>query len=211
MLGNLWLNSRTGRVSTGPDGPSAPSQGTEVLYKCENMPSAMEMATADTCVTFFKQTGAGNLDRDVLQYANGQSSRMCIECLLGIDSPDDHAHKGWLKDTRRGVWVCGCGRTACDEVRDFIGKLRLDTVYSGVRLDKIAVLKENPAYTWWTSSSTLSDQTRIDNGLMRFRFHIGSGSEDTSSGWVFFDKDILQIAWLSQAHRLNLPSSGSET
>ncbi|EEB99242.1 hypothetical protein MPER_01116 [Moniliophthora perniciosa FA553] len=132
------------------------------------MPSALEMATADTCLRFFNQTGAGNLDGNVLQYASEECSDMCIESLLGIDSLDDHAHESWIRDTRRNLWICDeCGRIACDEVRDFIGKLRFDTVYSGAQLDKIAVLKESPAYTWWAHPSVLSDRTLIGNGMTR--------------------------------------------
>ncbi|EEB98879.1 hypothetical protein MPER_01537, partial [Moniliophthora perniciosa FA553] len=121
------------------------------------MPSAMEMATADTCLRFFNETGVGHPDFDVLQYASGECFYMCLESLLGIDSPDCQGHDLWTRDTRRGLWNClSCDRIPCNEVRDFIGKLRLDTVYSGAQLDKIAVLKETPAYTWRASSGFVS-------------------------------------------------------
>uniref|UniRef100_A0A0W0FII7 Uncharacterized protein n=1 Tax=Moniliophthora roreri TaxID=221103 RepID=A0A0W0FII7_MONRR len=204
----LWLNSRTGRVSSGPNGPFAGGLFTSIPYNCEDMPSAMEMATADTCVRFFNQTGAGNLDFHVSQYAWRQRSFTCIQSLLGIDSPDDdHTHKFWRRSTRRGFWYCNiCDHIACDEVQDFIGKLRFDTVYSGAQLDKIAILKEGPAYTWDHWSGALSDQILIDNGLTRFRFQVGSYYSS-----IHFSTRVLGNAWVLQAHRLNLSTSGSET
>uniref|UniRef100_A0A0W0FI54 Uncharacterized protein n=1 Tax=Moniliophthora roreri TaxID=221103 RepID=A0A0W0FI54_MONRR len=204
----LWLNSQTGHVSSGPIGPLAGRALTSVLYNCEDMPSAIEMATMDTCLRFFNETGAGNLDYDVLEYAHEQSSFTCIESLLGIDSPDDHTHIFWKKSTRRGLWYCHfCDHIACDEVQDFIGKLRLETVYSGAQLEKIAIVKEGFAYTWTASPGGLSNHTLIDNGLTRFQFNVGI----QHLGSTYFDTSILAKAWLSHAHRSDLFTSGSET
>ncbi|ESK91578.1 hypothetical protein Moror_2550 [Moniliophthora roreri MCA 2997] len=204
----LWINSRTGRVSSGPAGPLANKEYTRVPYNCEDMPSAMEMATADTCVRFFNETGAGYLDFDVLQYAWSQSSLQYIESLLGIDSPDDHTHSFWRRDTCRGLWYCDtCGCTTSDEVQDFICKLRFDTVYSGTQLDKIAGLKEGVAYRWAVSAGALSNETLIDSGLTRFQFDVGF----RRSCYIYFDTSALEEAWLSQVHGLDRSTSGPET
>ncbi|KAI3595885.1 hypothetical protein WG66_008858 [Moniliophthora roreri] len=171
---NLWLNSRTSRVSLGPEGPYAGNASTIVLYNSEDMPSAMEMAKGNTCVRFFSKTGAGNLDPDVLQYAHFRRSIMPIENLLGIGShnPGWKCFLFWEKDTC-GPWRCHhCGCITCDEVRDFIGKLQFNSVYSGVELEKVTFLKESLAYTWVTYSDMLSDQTLIDSGLTRFQFNV---------------------------------------
>ncbi|ESK83373.1 hypothetical protein Moror_15640 [Moniliophthora roreri MCA 2997] len=162
---NLWLNSRTSRVSLGPEGPYAGNASTIVLYNSEDMPSAMEMAKGNTCVRFFSKTGAGNLDPDVLQYAHFRRSIMPIENLLGIGShnPGWKCFLFWEKDT--------------------CGKLQFNSVYSGVELEKVTFLKESLAYTWVTYSDMLSDQTLIDSGLTRFQFNAhrpelsASGSE----------------------------------
>ncbi|ESK93196.1 hypothetical protein Moror_14640 [Moniliophthora roreri MCA 2997] len=200
----IWLNSRTGRISSGPDGPFAGIEFPRVWYNCEDMPSAMEMATADTCVRFFNQTGAGNLDFDVLQYARRRYSSTWPKSLLGIDSPDGHACSFWSRSTCWRRWSF-CGG---DEVRDFIDKLRLDTVYSGAQLDKIAVLKEGLAYTWCCWEDPPSDQTLTDSGLTQFQFNVGFRSEYRSN-IQFINK--LGGAWLSQVHGLDWFTSGLES
>ncbi|ESK93141.1 hypothetical protein Moror_1077 [Moniliophthora roreri MCA 2997] len=187
----LWLNSRTGRISSGPDGPYTYLQHPRVPYNCEDMPSAMEMATTDTCLRFFNQTRAENIDYDVLEYACEQKSFTCIESLLGIDSPDDHPHGFWRRST-------------CDR------RLRLDTVYSGAQLDKIAIVKEGLAYAWNTWQDALSDQTLLDGGLTGFRFNwFNVGSQRLY--WIHFDTEVPEDAWLSQVHRSELSISDSET
>uniref|UniRef100_A0A0W0FH65 Uncharacterized protein n=1 Tax=Moniliophthora roreri TaxID=221103 RepID=A0A0W0FH65_MONRR len=192
---NLWLNSRTSRVSLGPEGPYAGNASTIVLYNSEDMPSAMEMAKGNTCVRFFSKTGAGNLDPDVLQYAHFRRSIMPIENLLGIGShnPGWKCFLFWEKDTC-GPWRCHhCGCITCDEVRDFIGKLQFNSVYSGVELEKVTFLKESLAYTWWIDKVSVQCQTprHIPHSLSH---------KSTRKGMV----------WLSQAHRPELSASGSE-
>uniref|UniRef100_A0A0W0FQJ1 Uncharacterized protein n=1 Tax=Moniliophthora roreri TaxID=221103 RepID=A0A0W0FQJ1_MONRR len=190
LLSNLWLNSRTGRVSSGPDGPYVERRRTRVLYDCEDMPSAMEMAKGNTCVRFFSKTGAGNLDLDVLQYAYYRHFTMSIENLLGIESCclDGKYHSIWRKNAFRGPWHCHfCDHIACDEVQDRLGKLRLDSVYSSAQLEKIAFLKQGLTHSWEASVDTLNDRTLIDSGLTRFQFNVGF--QGTSR--IYFDTSWL--------------------
>ncbi|ESK93183.1 hypothetical protein Moror_1119 [Moniliophthora roreri MCA 2997] len=207
---HLWLNSRTGRVSSGPDGSYTDREHTRVLYNCEDMPSAMEMADSKTCIRFFSETGAGNLDLDVLQYAYDRLSLMPIENLLGIDplgGHDGRAHSSWRKNTCHGPWRCDlCDGIACDEVQDFIGKLRFDSIYSGVQLEKVAFLKEGPAHGWEIYSDVLSDRTLTDGGLTRFQY-VGF----QSAKFIRFYTEVLGKAWLTQVHRPDLSTSDSET
>ncbi|EEB92830.1 hypothetical protein MPER_08603, partial [Moniliophthora perniciosa FA553] len=146
------------------------------------MPSVMEMATADTCVRFFNQTGVGH-DHDVLLYAGGQCSCICFENLLGIDSPDCQDHDLYDRDTSRGLWYC---------------KLQWDTVYSGVQLEKVAFVKQGLAHSWEIHSDSLRDKMLIDSGLTRFQFNADLLQDYL---YIYFDTTVLREAWLSQAHR----------
>uniref|UniRef100_A0A0W0FXK7 Uncharacterized protein n=1 Tax=Moniliophthora roreri TaxID=221103 RepID=A0A0W0FXK7_MONRR len=160
---DLWLNSRTGRISSGPEGARAYSERTKVVYNYEDMPSALEMANS-------------------------------IDSLGCHDGKD---HLIWTKDISHDRWWCdACSHIACDKVQDFIGKLRLDTVYSGVQLDKIAFLQQGPVHAWETYSDPLRDGTLIDGGLTRFQLNT---------------EQFRGYFYLSQAHRTDLSTSGSET
>ncbi|ESK89792.1 hypothetical protein Moror_16805 [Moniliophthora roreri MCA 2997] len=205
LFGSPWLNSRTGRISPGPDGLSTLFISTRVLYNYEDMPSVMEMANADTCFKFFNKTGAGNLDLDVVQYAYYRYASMTIQGLLGITSVNcrNHTlHDRFTKEGSYSSWRCNrYSHIECDEARvqDFVGKLRWNTVYSGAQLEEITFVKEGLVGSWKINSER--DGTLIDSGLTRFQFD----DEQLRHGLsVFFSTRVVGEAWLSQAHRSDL-------
>ncbi|KAI3619200.1 hypothetical protein WG66_012930 [Moniliophthora roreri] len=163
-------------------GPFHGQECTKVQYDCEGMPSAIEMLSDDTCARFFSKTGARNLDLDVLRYANRHACVMPIEDLLAIDSL---GHRG---------------------VRELIGKLCLGTIYSGARLEQIAISKQGLADPWKTwEPDTLLNKTLIESGLMRYEFKNISGSTHTLTIYM---GPALRTVWLSQAHSLSEVSNG---
>ncbi|ESK89814.1 hypothetical protein Moror_16799 [Moniliophthora roreri MCA 2997] len=209
---DLWLNSRTALTSSGPRGPYVRCEPTEVLSKCEDIPSALEMLDSNACVEFLNKTGARDLDLNVIQYAGHYARPLSIGGLLGIDSlgcGGGAAPFCWEKNPSRGPWLSPiCKHILHDEVRDFIGKLCPNAVYSGAQLGQIALLEQGVADSWETlEPDVLFDKTLIGGGLMRFQFNNKNIGDSTSL--VLYTGPTLGMAWLSQAARFSEASAGS--
>ncbi|ESK89811.1 hypothetical protein Moror_16796 [Moniliophthora roreri MCA 2997] len=153
-----------------------------------------------TCFGFFSKTGAGSLDLDILQYANAHSCETTTEDLLGVQ--DLGIQFSWKEFIPNGPLLCSSpDRIPCDEVRDSIGSICLDTVYSG--LGKIALLKRGIADSWrkFTSGNAVCNMTRIEGGWTRFQFDTKVFGWTGDSLLLSIDGD--RVAWLSQAHRFS--------
>uniref|UniRef100_A0A0W0F2I8 Uncharacterized protein n=1 Tax=Moniliophthora roreri TaxID=221103 RepID=A0A0W0F2I8_MONRR len=146
------------------------------------------------------KTGAGSLDLDILQYANAHSCETTTEDLLGVQ--DLGIQFSWKEFIPNGPLLCSSpDRIPCDEVRDSIGSICLDTVYSG--LGKIALLKRGIADSWrkFTSGNAVCNMTRIEGGWTRFQFDTKVFGWTGDSLLLSIDGD--RVAWLSQAHRFS--------
>ncbi|EEB91235.1 hypothetical protein MPER_10439 [Moniliophthora perniciosa FA553] len=186
----LWLNSRTGRFSSGPKGPFTRARG-RVQYLVR------------ICLLRWKWPPPTLVSDSSAKLEPGMT-------LMCYNMPPKKAPTCVL----RACWVLtqivmitaphGEGTLVV-----VFGIVRLVTI-SRVQLDKIAISKEGPAYRGY--SCVLRDQTLMDSGLMRFQFGVLSqGIHTIHFNYIYIGTSSFEDAWLSQAHRLDLPASGSET
>ncbi|ESK89788.1 hypothetical protein Moror_16801 [Moniliophthora roreri MCA 2997] len=183
------------------------------------------MLNGDTCVRFFNEIRAGNLDFDVLQHAYDHACFTPIEGPSGIHllgCQERRTRFGWKKYLTNGPSLCSTSPECitCNEVWDFVEGLCLDTVYSCAQPEKVALLKQDLADPWKTLflSDVLFDRTLIEGRLIRFRFEaelFDIFSNVTGSiipGLLFLYASPLGMAWLSQAHRyIEVSIGGSGT
>ncbi|ESK87962.1 hypothetical protein Moror_10876 [Moniliophthora roreri MCA 2997] len=175
---NLWANTASGVLFSGPDGPSAPfilSDAMEFII----VPTTVDMLKDDTCLRFFPNFGS-RMDHCVLECANS-SRRLSYHNNLVPVTIEDHQSKdsdypSWSSATRRDLrrlW-----RNPLDHFpTNITGRLRFDTVYSPP-MGAVARWSRGARSLWkWRNYNGmgLAEETVLDDGLTRFQLDLTRG------------------------------------
>ncbi|KAK7060717.1 hypothetical protein VNI00_000448 [Paramarasmius palmivorus] len=208
--GNLWLNSQSGYISLGPDGPKI--WGLIPPRPVDDLCTTADILNIDTCVRYLSKTASQDLDIDVLDCALELSGEinMCINDFFGVQHQCSQAcmHTIDLEWTQGGEglwWRTELKGHVADKVLDFLDDLDFNVVYSGTQLHKLTFSKgkgrlqnldkiRHPAFY---------DQTVVAGGMTRFSLDF-----DFDLPWSISDLAITlssndtAMMWLSQAHRI---------
>ncbi|ESK85387.1 hypothetical protein Moror_5927 [Moniliophthora roreri MCA 2997] len=169
----LWMNTTTGVLFCGPDGPS-----TQFPYLVANksivVPHTIDMLKDDTSFRFFSKFGRG-VDYSVLECALLSSKPTFLDNLSPQMAEDhqskDADHPDWspaMPQCLRSLWR----NPPAHIPMDIIGGLRFDTIYSP-SLEAVARRPQDACLLWkWWDIDGLVDRTELDGGLVRFKLDL---------------------------------------
>ncbi|KAI3620921.1 hypothetical protein WG66_006297 [Moniliophthora roreri] len=192
----LWMNTTTGVLFCGPDGPS-----TQFPYLVANksivVPHTIDMLKDDTSFRFFSKFGRG-VDYSVLECALLSSKPTFLDNLSPQMAEDhqskDADHPDWspaMPQCLRSLWR----NPPAHIPMDIIGGLRFDTIYSP-SLEAVARRPQDACLLWkWWDIDGLVDRTELDGGLVRFKLDLAQrkGALDSMKS---MGKDIAMVTVL---------------
>ncbi|KAI3611659.1 hypothetical protein WG66_007776 [Moniliophthora roreri] len=186
----LWMNTTSGVLFSGPDGPF-----TQFLDFIPNksivVPPTIDMLKDDTSIRFFSKFGR-SVDDSVLECALPSSKPTSLDDLFRMAEDHRSDHPDWSSAMPR--YLRSLLWNPPDHLpMDVIGGLRFGTVYSP-SLEAVArrPREARSLWRWWTDG--LVDRTELDGGLIRFKLIQGEhvDLEVWYDWWRFHNEWILQ-------------------
>ncbi|ESK81577.1 hypothetical protein Moror_11308 [Moniliophthora roreri MCA 2997] len=194
----LWMNTTTGVLLRGPDGPSTRfrSFGTNESIV---VPPTVDMLKDDASFRFFSKLGL-SVDISVLNCAVLDSRLTSLHDLFPRMVEDHQSdHPDWslvMLWYLRSLW-----RNPPDHLpMDVIGGLRFDTVYSP-SMEAVARRPREAGSLWkWWKMDGLVDRTELDGGLIRFKLDPVQGERIHLR--AKYERLRFCQEWLSQSPRV---------
>ncbi|ESK86060.1 hypothetical protein Moror_9381 [Moniliophthora roreri MCA 2997] len=201
-VNNLWMNTASGVLLSGPDGPSALGPVSDAVTSIV-VPATVDMLKDNTCIRFFINCGS-SADGSVLACARQNLESTYLDDLFlatAEGQSKDSDHRNWSSETHpylRDLW-----QNPPDHLpMNVIGKLRFDTVYS-LSMEAVARCPPGARSLWewaqWNRKGVV-EETVLDSGLTRFELDLARWEEvylQASYGWAEF-----WLEWLSQSSRV---------
>ncbi|ESK86877.1 hypothetical protein Moror_3428 [Moniliophthora roreri MCA 2997] len=202
----LWMNTASGVLLSGPDGPSAPSFRTNVVRSII-VPTTVDMLKDDTCIRFFINFGP-SVDINI-QWCAFLSFKVTFLDDLVPAMADNHQSKdsdypNWGSATYLYLWHWQNRPNHLP--MNIIGGLRFDTVYSP-SMEAIARWPQGAGSLWeWREYNRkgLAEETVLDDRLTRFQLDLARGKEVYlgachSYSWKFGTEWLSQSSWVFDA------------
>uniref|UniRef100_A0A0W0EV26 Uncharacterized protein n=1 Tax=Moniliophthora roreri TaxID=221103 RepID=A0A0W0EV26_MONRR len=198
---DLWLNTSSGVICKGPTGPRFTAwHFVTDTSAIQALPSSVDMLEEETSVTFFSKFGS-NVDSSILECARWFRETTYLDNLFP-NTTEDHQHEdnNHPQLTIDHPYLKRLWRNPPHHLPiDIVGGLRFDTVYSP-SLEPVARWPPEAPGLWkWRDVDGLVEETRIDNGLTRFKL-IGQGEKVRLK--AVFDWKIFRKGWTTQFSRV---------
>ncbi|KAK7060846.1 hypothetical protein VNI00_000579 [Paramarasmius palmivorus] len=211
----VWLNTKSGQFSRGPTGPSFDAKWRLGITK--DVPSTVDMLKPDTFVQYLSKIDVRGLDGYILDYAKDTPRSTCTGTLLDVDHQCSKAactgnHGVWKKGGD-GLWRNVRGPPGYGQAPELLHDLSFGVVHSAMRRRPLTKRQEDLYSSWKVfGSAAFFNGTNVGGGFRRFSFDFAkfNPSDRVTFHGTFWPRDLVDKAWLSQAHRIFDEDSSEE-
>uniref|UniRef100_A0A0W0FFL9 Uncharacterized protein n=1 Tax=Moniliophthora roreri TaxID=221103 RepID=A0A0W0FFL9_MONRR len=198
QLYQLWMNTTSGVLFSGPDGPDFPLSYSNPV-KSIVVPATIDMLKDDVSFRFFSKFGS-HMDNDILSCALCSYKFASLFLQMAQDQSKDADHPDWSLVMPH--YLHGLSQNHPNHpLMNVIGGLQFNTVYSPSL--ETAVRRPQEAGSLWWKMDGLVDRTELNGGLTCFKLdpvqrrHIFLEAE---YNWSRFHREWLsQSSWVFNA------------
>ncbi|ESK82963.1 hypothetical protein Moror_11804 [Moniliophthora roreri MCA 2997] len=198
QLYQLWMNTTSGVLFSGPDGPDFPLSYSNPV-KSIVVPATIDMLKDDVSFRFFSKFGS-HMDNDMLSCALRSYKFTSLFLQMAQDQSKDADHPDWSLVMPH--YLHGLSQNHPNHpLMNVIGGLQFNTVYSPSL--ETAVRRPQEAGSLWWKMDGLVDRTELNGGLTCFKLdpvqrrHVFLEAE---YNWSRFHREWLsQSSWVFNA------------